>query len=449
LNIRIPYLLKTESKADLESCLYAFLLFFATLYFSNEYYYLTIPISVLFFNTQYVLKNKRAILDHGNVKKIVILTIVYLLVSYLNKLINGHPVTSLRDLYASFLLFPVLLFSSAFLNLRKVFKFFLYFVVFEILIGLVEYYYGVRSFFLENVADVNLASDFLYDHRVNGLSLSSSIFSLKLLVAIIAIEFANIKQGLKIILKGLLMMGVLISFNRALIVSILLFWIILFMYNLITCKKYNLRNSLFMAKNFLLFTGIFLLFSDHNILTEMKKKNPEKQQLELKFKSIEEKLTFNDFKESEYTMFFPKIKEGNILDTNLLANKIFYNSAKGFNTSGRTLIWMNYIAYIDQHKWFGFGSDKLLFKSIDQDNKKIKLIHAHNSFLQLIATNGLFISLLFLCIIWMIWTKKNFLFLIPILVFSTFQYGIFWGFSLLDLFFFSILMYNSNLLDEK
>jgi len=204
-----------------------------------------------------------------------------------------------------------------------------------------------------------------------------------------------------------------------------------------------------MAKNFLLFTGIFLLFSDHNILTEMKKKNPEKQQLELKFKSIEEKLTFNDFKESEYTMFFPKIKEGNILDTNLLANKIFCNSAKGFNTSGRTLIWMNYIAYIDQHKWFGFGSDKLLFKSIDQDNKKIKLIHAHNSFLQLIATNGLFISLLFLCIIWMIWTKKNFLFLIPILVFSTFQYGIFWGFSLLDLFFFSILMYNSNLLDEK
>jgi O-antigen ligase len=110
---------------------------------------------------------------------------------------------------------------------------------------------------------------------------------------------------------------------------------------------------------------------------------------------------------------------------------------------------MNYIQFIGEHKWFGFGSDKLLFKAIDQDEKKLKLIHAHNSFLQLLASNGIIISFLFLGILFFIWTKKNLLLLIPILLYSCFQYGIFWGFSLLDVFFFSILITNTNLLDEE
>ena len=449
MNILKSYPFKTESKSNFESGLYAFLLFFATLYFSNEYFYLAIPVSILIFNTKSLLNNKNDILARKSLQRIILLTAIYVIASYVNKLVNGHPIGSLKEYYASFLLFPVLLFSAALIDLRKVFKFFIYFVAFEAVIGLIEYYFGVRSFFLENIAEVNSSSEYLYDHRVNGLSLSSSIFSLKLLVSIIAIEFSIIKKRLKIILKGLLFIGILISFNRALIVSILIFWMVLFVYQLFTCKTYNLKNSFKIALNFLLFTGVFLLFSNHNLLVEMQKKNPEKQQLEMKFKSLEKKLTFNDFKETKQTDFFPKMKEGSELDTNLRANKIFYNSAKGFNTSGRTLIWMNYIAYIDQHMWFGYGSDKLLFKAVDQDNKKIKLIHAHNSFLQLLATNGLPISMLFIVIIWLVWTKKNFLFLIPILIFSTFQYGIFWGFSLLDLFFFSILMYPSKLLDEK
>jgi hypothetical protein len=323
----------------------------------------------------------------------------------------------------------------------------MYWVVLECLIAFTEYSFGVRSFFIENVASINKSSDFLYDHRVNGLSISSSVFALKLLVAVISIEFIRLNNWFKNLLKTILFIGILFSFNRALIISLLLFWFILFAYHLF--KKFELKNFISKGTNLILFAGVFIVFANHNILVEMKKKNPEKKQLELKFKNEATELSFADISEAPLTLHYPQMKVGNELDTTAVLNKLFYSSTKGINTSGRTLIWMNYIQFIGEHKWFGFGSDKLLFKAIDQDEKKLKLIHAHNSFLQLLASNGIIISFLFLGILFFIWTKKNLLLLIPILLYSCFQYGIFWGFSLLDVFFFSILITNTNLLDEE
>tara|TARA_B100001287_G_scaffold267435_1_gene262548 strand:+ start:9610 stop:10500 length:891 start_codon:yes stop_codon:yes gene_type:complete len=296
---------------------------------------------------------------------------------------------------------------------------------------------------------MDLESDFLYDRRVNGLSISSSVFALKILVAIISIEFSLIATRLRLIFRLFLCSGVLISFNRASIIAVLLFWIILFLYQIIKENSFRLNKMIFFGLNLICFTGIFLMFSQNNLWTEMQKKNPEKKQLELAFKEKDEILMFSDFKETSKTAKYPRLKEGNELDTNSFVSQLFYKSTKGINTSGRTLIWLNYLDYTEGNKWFGYGSNKLLFKAIDQDNQKIKLIHAHNSILQFVSSNGLFISLLFLIIIGYIWTKKNFILFIPILIFSCFQYGIFWGFSLLDVFFFSILMCNSNLLNEK
>ena len=220
-------------------------------------------------------------------------------------------------------------------------------------------------------------------------------------------------------------------------------------YQLITSSKLELKHLLLKGTNIFLFSGVFFVFANHNILVELGKKNPEKKQLELKYKTEATQLTYSEIHDTPKTVHYPRMKVGNELDTNAFVNKLFYNSTKGINTSGRTLIWMNYFQYINEHKWFGYGSDKLLFKTINQDDKKLKLIHAHNSFLQILASNGILITLLFLSITFYIWTKKNFLILIPILVYSCFQYGIFWGFSLLDVFFFGILMINTNLLHEE
>ena len=442
----IPSLKKRISLNGVSIC-YATVLFFSTLFFSNEYYYLLLPFAIILFNLKRLYNFRVNFSKNKTVRNYIVLIIIYVSASYTNKLINGHPIISLKDYYASFLLFPLLLFTASLLEFKKVFKYFMYWVVLECLIAFTEYSFGVRSFFIENVASINKSSDFLYDHRVNGLSIRSSVFALKLLVAVISIEFIRLNNWFKNLLKTILFIGILFSFNRALIISLLLFWFILFAYHLF--KKFELKNFISKGTNLILFAGVFIVFANHNILVEMKKKNPEKKQLELKFKNETTALSFADISEAPRTLYYPQMKVGNELDTTAVLNKLFYSSTKGINTSGRTLIWMNYIQFIGEHKWFGFGSDKLLFKAIDQDEKKIKLIHAHNSFLQLLASNGIIISFLFLGILFFIWTKKNLLLLIPILLYSCFQYGIFWGFSLLDVFFFSILITNTNLLDEE
>ena len=442
----IPSLKKRISLNGVSIC-YATVLFFSTLFFSNEYYYLLLPFAIILFNLKRLYNFRVNFSKNKTVRNYIVLIIIYVSASYTNKLINGHPTISLKDYYASFLLFPLLLFTASLLEFKKVFKYFMYWVVLECLIAFTEYSFGVRSFFIENVASINKSSDFLYDHRVNGLSISSSVFALKLLVAVISIEFIRLNNWFKNLLKTILFIGILFSFNRALIISLLLFWFILFAYHLF--KKFELKNFISKGTNLILFAGVFIVFANHNILVEMKKKNPEKKQLELKFKNETTALSFADISEAPRTLYYPQMKVGNELDTTAVLNKLFYSSTKGINTSGRTLIWMNYIQFIGEHKWFGFGSDKLLFKAIDQDEKKLKLIHAHNSFLQLLASNGIIISFLFLGILFFIWTKKNLLLLIPILLYSCFQYGIFWGFSLLDVFFFSILITNTNLLDEE
>lgn len=437
-----------ERKADLESAIHAALLFLATLFFANEYYYLLLPLGVLCFKFKWLIEHKSKLLQEKKIRNTLILALFYVSVSYLNKLCNGYPISTLQDSYASFLLFPILLVTAALMNLKKVFTFFIYFVALECLLGFFEYHYEVRSFFIEG-ARINQSSNYLYDHRVNGMSISSSVFALKILVAVIAIEFALVKNRLKLLLKGFLCCGILLSFNRALILSVLLFWIVLFLYQVIKSNSYRPKKILSFATNMILFTGVFFMFSKQNIWTEMQKKNPEEKQLQLAFKDSRNLLRFSDFQETAATIKYPVLKEGNALDTSSKIHKLFYKSTQGINTSGRTLIWMNYLEYIEHHMWFGFGSNKLLFKAIDQDNHKIKLIHAHNSLLQIVSSNGLLISILFIIIVFYIWTKKNFILLLPILAFSCFQYGIFWGFSLLDVFFFSILMYNSNLLNEK
>ena len=439
--------LKKRISLNGESICYATVLFFSTLFFSNEYYYLLLPFAIILFNLKRLYNFRVNFSKNKTVRNYIVLIIIYVSASYTNKLINGHPIISLKDYYASFLLFPLLLFTASLLEFKKVFKYFMYWVVLECLIAFTEYSFGVRSFFIENVASINKSSDFLYDHRVNGLSISSSVFALKLLVAVISIEFIRLNNWFKNLLKTILFIGIIFSFNRALIISLLLFWFILFAYHLF--KKFELKNFISKGTNLILFAGVFIVFANHNILVEMKKKNPEKKQLELKFKNETTALSFADISEAPRTLYYPQMKVGNELDTTAVLNKLFYSSTKGINTSGRTLIWMNYIQFIGEHKWFGFGSDKLLFKAIDQDEKKLKLIHAHNSFLQLLASNGIIISFLFLGILFFIWTKKNLLLLIPILLYSCFQYGIFWGFSLLDVFFFSILITNTNLLDEE
>ena len=103
---------------------------------------------------------------------------------------------------------------------------------------------------------------------------------------------------------------------------------------------------------------------------------------------------------------------------------------KKIEMSGRSEIWSNYILYIKKNIFFGNGSN----------NIKIGKYHAHNSYLHLLAMNGLLISLLYLVFFILNFRKQNLLIIIGILLLGMGQYAFFWPLSFVDLILFSFLL---------
>ena len=65
-----------------------------------------------------------------------------------------------------------------------------------------------------------------------------------------------------------------------------------------------------------------------------------------------------------------------------------FRGREGVDLSGREDIWQFYINFIRENLFWGNGSFKLL--------EPVEGNHAHNSYLQLVSTNGLFLAFLFL-----------------------------------------------------
>jgi len=106
--------------------------------------------------------------------------------------------------------------------------------------------------------------------------------------------------------------------------------------------------------------------------------------------------------------------------------------------SGREDIVPIYLSFIKEHLLFGNGSFKLFFYSGDI------MLHAHNAYLQTIATNGILISLLYLLLLCLIINSHNIKFAFPILVCGMTQAFILWGTSLNDFVLYTLLL-NFNL----
>jgi O-antigen ligase len=102
--------------------------------------------------------------------------------------------------------------------------------------------------------------------------------------------------------------------------------------------------------------------------------------------------------------------------------------------TGRDIIWGIYSDYIKNHFLLGNNSQKYF---INMDGNTY---HAHNSYLQLLATNGFIISLFYFILIIINIKKNNFPYIFPVLLFALTQYVIFWGISLEDVFFLYFLL---------
>lgn len=117
-------------------------------------------------------------------------------------------------------------------------------------------------------------------------------------------------------------------------------------------------------------------------------------------------------------------------------NQFFRGVEGNIDLSGRDNIFHDYWLHIKEEPFFGNFGVKLW---LDIDGK---LYHAHNSYIELYASNGFIVSSLFLLSFFCFIRFKSFRAILLLFgVYSLFQYGVFWGISFSDLIFISLLIY--------
>lgn len=111
--------------------------------------------------------------------------------------------------------------------------------------------------------------------------------------------------------------------------------------------------------------------------------------------------------------------------------------------SGRDVILSEYWDFILANPVFGnsFHSLRLPYQGY--------LSHSHNSFIQLLSETGILFFLLVQFYILKNLTKNNFVYVLPIMLYSVAQHGIFWGISFLDIIFFYFLISKHQFYDKR
>jgi hypothetical protein len=308
-----------------------------------------------------------------------------LLLSFINWLWSFDPSLGISANITSFLLLPFTLLAGVSFT-RGDAKILLALIALECLVGCYEFSMGIRSIIPSiNAATTPIIDEGLwYSSRVYGLSSNSSVLALKVFAGLLLIHFYEFKGFKTRVIEILFVLGVVVTFNRTVIVTLVLMYCLSFILNALE-KRSNERRNL--ARIVLLTLGIIAAF---------------------------------------VLIFF-------YFDSLLFQ----FTRDKGVDLSGRDEIWAFFAEFIFNNLWLGNGTVKLL----TEEGK-----HAHNSFLQLIASNGIAIALGYFVLIVSNINRKNLVLLIALVVYSSTQYGIFWGISLLDILLYLFLFQSSKML---
>jgi hypothetical protein len=252
-------------------------------------------------------------------------------------------------------------------------------VIFEVAMGLVESWLGVRSV-LPHVAVPRTEmgeSDLLYLNRVFGLSTNSSAFAAKVLWSMVLIGFKKWELGTlragDYVAYLLLLSGFAVNFSRAACAAAVLSALI-----------FAWQHGRFVGSVAVGFVSLGLMLAWNQILMEVSR------------------------------------------------------GVNGVDLSDRDQIGAAFLEFIRERPWFGnFGAK--YFIALPGQAGGSEIYHAHNSFLQVAATSGLPL-LAVLCLGCLQARQQRLLLVLPLLGYSMLQYGVFWGASVYDQLFWAVLL---------
>jgi len=353
-----------------------FLIYLPTLAFVPHLGYI---LSILYALYRY-FENKAALDLMRKNYLILEVSIVFFIVllSTINNVLGWGIESYFSSRVSFFFLFPFTILISLVLD-RNDLKVLLVLVFVETMVVFWEYASGVSTFFtsLERFSEIG-TNELWYYNKPLGLSLNSSAIALKLLIAFLLIDIIKIRGVLSLFLKFVFLLGIFMTFNRSVIVALVTFQLLKTLMYFSQTKLSSIRwVFIMMAVGSIFVICVSILFVYWDVLVNQMTRNTGKVEL-----------------------------------------------------SGREQIWNYFLNFISENLFFGNHSKKIYWGDY----------HAHNSFLQLIANNGVLIALGYIYLIVRNIRKSNVIYVISILTYSFFQYGIFWGISLLDIIFFHLLL---------
>jgi O-antigen ligase len=319
------------------------------------------------------------------------LLLLIVLTVLINRIVHLGKIESLKDYFPEVLLLPYMYLISITLKSKDL-RILIWLIAIEAAVGILQRFTGVNTFFhgIGNSEIITETRSLWYFNRPYGFSMNSSTLSLKIFLAIVTLESISDRIRYRNLLRIILIAGVIIAFNRTAMVSVIALYALTglraFIIRLIEKSQSKSLFSKLKYKSLL----VFLAFLAGIIFIGF---------------------TFWDFIIEQFTR-----NQGVV------------------ELSGRAVIWQGFFDFIKTHFWFGNGSYKFFIPYHDG-----RMAHAHNSYIQYLASNGFIAFFLYMWLIFRNINKINFIFVIPILVFSLAQYGIFWGISIADILLFTFL----------
>lgn len=306
-----------------------------------------------------------------------LIIILIIVLSTINRLIHLDSVDNMAELFPYFiLLIPTYIIAISFSESDA--KVLVALVAVEGVVVALEWGFGISTFDHALSGFKTFEEGGLaYFHRPLGLSISSSHIASKLFLAWLMIDFFKFKGEVWVLVKIILLAAVVMTFNRSVLLSMSIYIAIYYSVSFLKLN-YRIENAVVgLIAGIIGFIGVVTVV---------------------------------------------------VAKGQGIINQLTRNTGK-VELTGREYLWADFYAFIQEHLIFGNYSVKLWMDGY----------HAHNSYIEVIATNGIFIALVYFVLIYRNIKKSNWVYVIPILIFGMTQYAFFWGISLFDILFWVIL----------